>query len=35
LTGRIVNKGFSGSGERLDSRTVSPDVERVDEGRRP
>lgn len=33
LTGRIVNKGFSGSGERLDSRTVSPDVERVDEGR--
>ena len=35
LTGRIVNKGFSGSGERLDSRTVSPDVERVGGGRRP
>lgn len=35
LTGRIVNKSFSGSGERLESRTVSPDVERVGEGPRP
>jgi type IV secretion system protein VirB9 len=35
LTGRIVNKGFTGSGERLESGTVSPNVERVGEGRRP
>jgi type IV secretion system protein VirB9 len=35
LTGRIVNKGFTGSGERLESGTVSPSVERLDEGRRP
>jgi type IV secretion system protein VirB9 len=35
LTGRIVNKGFTGSGERLESGTVSPSVERVGEGRRP
>jgi type IV secretion system protein VirB9 len=35
LTGKILNKGFSGSGERLDSGTVSPSVERVGEGRRP
>jgi type IV secretion system protein VirB9 len=35
LVGRIVNKGFTGSGERLDSGTVSPTVERVGEGRRP
>ena len=35
LTGRIVNKGFAGSGERLESGTVSPSVERVGEGRRP
>jgi type IV secretion system protein VirB9 len=35
LTGKIVNKGFTGSGERLESGTVSPGVERVGEGRRP
>ncbi len=35
LAGLIVNKSFSGSGVRLKSRTVSPDVERVGEGRRP
>jgi len=35
LTGRIVNKGFSGSGERLKSRTLSPSVERVGEAARP
>ena len=29
LTGCIVNKGYTGSGERLDSGTVSPAVERV------
>lgn len=28
LAGCIVNKGFTGGGERLDSGTVSPDVER-------
>jgi type IV secretion system protein VirB9 len=28
LTGCIVNKGFSGGGERLDSGTVAPDVKR-------
>jgi type IV secretion system protein VirB9 len=33
LVGRIVNKGFTGSGERLESGTVSPTVERIDEGR--
>ena len=26
LTGCIVNKGFAGSGERLESGTVAPDV---------
>jgi type IV secretion system protein VirB9 len=35
LVGRIVNKAFTGSGERLDSGTVSPTVERLGEGRRP
>jgi type IV secretion system protein VirB9 len=35
LTGRIVNKGFTGSGERLESGTVSPSVKRVGEGRLP
>jgi len=35
LVGRIVNKGFTGSGERLKSGTVSPTVERAGEGRRP
>jgi type IV secretion system protein VirB9 len=37
LTGRIVNKSFVGSGERLESGTVSPAVERVNvpPGQRP
>jgi type IV secretion system protein VirB9 len=35
LTGKIVNKAFTGSGERLDSGTVSPRVKRVGEGRLP
>lgn len=35
LVGRVVNKGFTGSGERLESGTVSPAVERLGEGRRP
>lgn len=35
LVGRIVNKAFTGSGERLESGTVSPTIERVGEGRRP
>jgi type IV secretion system protein VirB9 len=35
LVGRIVNKGFTGSGERLKSGTVSPTVERLDEGQHP
>lgn len=35
LVGRIVNKGFTGSGERLESGTVSPTIERVGEGQRP
>ena len=35
LTGMIVNKGFTGSGERLESGTVSSSVQRVGEGRRP
>ena len=35
LTGKIINKGFTGSGERLESGTVSPKVERVGEGYRP
>jgi type IV secretion system protein VirB9 len=33
LVGRIVNKGFTGSGERLKSGTVSPTIERFDEVR--
>jgi len=28
LTGCIVNKGYSGSGERLESGTIAPDVTR-------
>ena len=32
LTGCIVNQGFAGAGERLDSGTVSPQVEREREG---
>jgi type IV secretion system protein VirB9 len=35
LTGRIVNKAFSGSGERLKSRTLSPTVERLGAGMQP
>jgi type IV secretion system protein VirB9 len=35
LTGKIINKSFTGAGERLESGTVSPSVERVGEGRRP
>jgi type IV secretion system protein VirB9 len=35
LSGCIVNKGFSGSGTRLDSGTVTPDVERRVQGRAP
>jgi type IV secretion system protein VirB9 len=35
LTGRIFNKAYTGSGERLESGTVSSSVERVGEGRRP
>ena len=35
LTGLIVNKGFTGSGERLESGTVSSKVERIGEGHRP
>jgi type IV secretion system protein VirB9 len=32
LTGCIVNQGFTGMGERLDSGTVAPAVERVTRG---
>jgi type IV secretion system protein VirB9 len=32
LRGCIVNKSFDGGGERLDSGTVSPVVERVTQG---
>jgi type IV secretion system protein VirB9 len=35
LIGRVINKGFTGAGERLESGTVSPAVRRVGEGRRP
>ncbi len=35
LTGCIVNKGFTGSGDRLESGTVSPAVERVRKGAVP
>jgi type IV secretion system protein VirB9 len=35
LTGCIVNKGYSGSGDRLESGTVSPVVERVRTGAAP
>ncbi|MDB6090444.1 MAG: hypothetical protein JWN85_3228 [Gammaproteobacteria bacterium] len=35
LTGCIVNKAFTGGGERLDSGTVAPAVERVTQGVRP
>jgi len=35
LRGCIVNKSFAGAGERLDSGTVAPSVERVTRGGRP
>jgi type IV secretion system protein VirB9 len=35
LRGCIVNKSFAGGGERLDSGTVAPSVERVTRGGRP
>jgi type IV secretion system protein VirB9 len=35
LTGCIVNKGFQGSGERLESGTLSPQVERERKDQRP
>ena len=35
LTACIVNKGFVGSGERLDSGTVAPDVQRLRKGSQP
>jgi type IV secretion system protein VirB9 len=35
LEGCIVNEGFTGSGERLESGTVAPAVERVTRGRQP
>jgi type IV secretion system protein VirB9 len=35
LAGRIINKAFTGSGERLESGTVSPGVERSARGARP
>ena len=35
LRGCIFNQGFTGSGERLDSGTIAPSVERVTKGARP
>lgn len=35
LTGCIVNKGFGGTGERLESGTVAPTVQRERKGARP
>jgi type IV secretion system protein VirB9 len=35
LTGCVVNKGYAGSGERLDSGTVAPDVRRDRKGSMP
>jgi type IV secretion system protein VirB9 len=35
LAGRVVNKAFTGSGERLESGTLSPAVERATPGGRP
>jgi len=35
LTGCIVNKGYAGSGERLDSGTVAPNVQRERRGAAP
>jgi type IV secretion system protein VirB9 len=34
LTGCVVNRSFTGGGERLDSGTVAPDVERTTRGER-
>jgi type IV secretion system protein VirB9 len=35
LAGCVMNKGYTGSGERLKSHTVSEDVERSTPGERP
>ena len=35
LTGCVVNKGFAGAGERLESGTLSPDVQRERKDARP
>jgi len=35
LAGCVVNKGYTGLGERLKSHTVSDDVERATQGARP
>ena len=35
LAGCVVNKGYTGSGERLKSHTVSEDIERLTPGARP
>ena len=35
LVGCIVNKGFTGGGERLESGTVAPAVERITKQVRP
>ena len=35
LRGCVVNKSFTGGGERLDSGTIAPSVERVTQGGRP
>lgn len=35
LTGCVINKAFNGGGERLESNTISPDVERARKGDPP
>jgi type IV secretion system protein VirB9 len=35
LTGCVVNKGYAGSGERLESGTIAPDVQRERRGETP
>jgi len=35
LTGCVVNKAFTGVGERLESGTVAPNVQRESRGTRP
>jgi type IV secretion system protein VirB9 len=35
LAGCVVNKAFTGSGDRLKSNTVATDVERATKGARP